>query len=349
MTITDDRHHPRSTTHRAPPRRAGRSADARRPRDPRDVRRVLARHAVQRRLDAADRADAEAREPRATRSASRSCARSTRSPTSCTSTGPAARSTTPSGTVRHRRRRRATRPIRSRPRRRRRRHRARHDDDERVELALPTADRVDGASGARSSSPATRCRSSSARRSTASPRASTSTAPAGDGTVDFKVSSGLARPDYFNWPAELAHQVAALNPQIVVLMLGSNDNQPLLAPDGHTYAFATAGLEAGVPPPGRRGDGPADRPEPLGRLRRRPDPRDPQRPVADHQHGDRAGGGEAVAGRLRRQLHAVPGPERQLHAVPAERRRASSSRCGPPTASTSSGPAATSSPARPST
>jgi hypothetical protein len=64
---------------------------------------------------------------------------------------------------------------------------------------------------------------------------------AGDGTVDFKFSSGLARPDYFNWPAELAHQVAVLNPQIVVLMLGSNDNQPLLAPDGHTYAFATPG------------------------------------------------------------------------------------------------------------
>jgi hypothetical protein len=64
---------------------------------------------------------------------------------------------------------------------------------------------------------------------------------AGAGTVDFRVSSGLARPDYFNWPAELAHQVAVLNPQIVVLMLGSNDNQPLLAPDGHTYAFATPG------------------------------------------------------------------------------------------------------------
>jgi hypothetical protein len=64
---------------------------------------------------------------------------------------------------------------------------------------------------------------------------------AGDGTVDFKVSSGLARPDYFNWPAELARQVTKLNPQIVVLMLGSNDNQALEAPDGHTYAFATAG------------------------------------------------------------------------------------------------------------
>jgi hypothetical protein len=65
--------------------------------------------------------------------------------------------------------------------------------------------------------------------------------PAGDGTVDFRVSSGLARPDYFNWPAELAHDVAVLNPQIVVLMLGSNDNQPLLAPNGHTYDFGTPG------------------------------------------------------------------------------------------------------------
>ena len=64
---------------------------------------------------------------------------------------------------------------------------------------------------------------------------------AGDGTVDFKVSSGLARPDYFNWPAELSHQIARLQPEIVVLMLGSNDNQPLLAPDGKTYRFATAG------------------------------------------------------------------------------------------------------------
>lgn len=64
---------------------------------------------------------------------------------------------------------------------------------------------------------------------------------AGDGTVDFKVSSGLARPDYFSWPAELSRQIARLNPEIVVLMLGSNDNQPLLAPDGKTYDFATAG------------------------------------------------------------------------------------------------------------
>jgi hypothetical protein len=64
---------------------------------------------------------------------------------------------------------------------------------------------------------------------------------AGDAAVDFKISSGLARPDYFNWPAELSRQVAKLNPEIVVLMLGSNDNQALLAPDGHTYAFGTAG------------------------------------------------------------------------------------------------------------
>jgi hypothetical protein len=64
---------------------------------------------------------------------------------------------------------------------------------------------------------------------------------ANDGNVDYRVSSGLARPDYFNWPAQLAHDVSTINPQIVVLMLGSNDNQPIVAPNGHTYAFGSAG------------------------------------------------------------------------------------------------------------
>jgi hypothetical protein len=64
---------------------------------------------------------------------------------------------------------------------------------------------------------------------------------AGNASVDYRVSSGLARPDYFNWPAQLAHDVSTLNPQIVVLMLGSNDNQPIVAPNGHTYAFGSNG------------------------------------------------------------------------------------------------------------
>jgi len=67
---------------------------------------------------------------------------------------------------------------------------------------------------------------------------------AGDGTVDFRVSSGLARPDYFNWPAALGNDVQRFNPQVVVLMLGSNDNQPIVAPNGHTYAFGTDGWKA---------------------------------------------------------------------------------------------------------
>jgi hypothetical protein len=62
---------------------------------------------------------------------------------------------------------------------------------------------------------------------------------AGNGIVDFRVSSGLARPDYFNWPAALGNDVQRFNPQIVVLMLGSNDNQPMVGPDGHTDAFGT--------------------------------------------------------------------------------------------------------------
>jgi hypothetical protein len=42
-----------------------------------------------------------------------------------------------------------------------------------------------------------------------------------------KQSSGLARPDYYNWPQVLAHAVADFRPHVTVVLLGANDNQPL--------------------------------------------------------------------------------------------------------------------------
>jgi len=45
--------------------------------------------------------------------------------------------------------------------------------------------------------------------------------------VDSKHSSGLARPDYFDWTAYARKQVAADKPTTVVLFLGGNDCQPL--------------------------------------------------------------------------------------------------------------------------
>ena len=51
-------------------------------------------------------------------------------------------------------------------------------------------------------------------------------------TVDYKVSSGLARPDFFDWPAHLAQTVPEVAPDIVVVTFGGNDTQGLSLPDG---------------------------------------------------------------------------------------------------------------------
>jgi uncharacterized protein len=44
-------------------------------------------------------------------------------------------------------------------------------------------------------------------------------------TLDYKVSSGLARPDFFDWPAELDRIVPEVDPDIVVVTFGGNDAQ----------------------------------------------------------------------------------------------------------------------------
>jgi hypothetical protein len=46
-------------------------------------------------------------------------------------------------------------------------------------------------------------------------------------TLDYKVSSGLSRPDFFDWPAHFRQQIATLDPDIVVVTFGGNDAQGL--------------------------------------------------------------------------------------------------------------------------
>jgi len=46
-------------------------------------------------------------------------------------------------------------------------------------------------------------------------------------TLDYKVSTGLARPDFFDWPAHLAQAIPAANPDIVIITFGGNDGQPI--------------------------------------------------------------------------------------------------------------------------
>jgi hypothetical protein len=63
------------------------------------------------------------------------------------------------------------------------------------------------------------------------------------GEVDYHVATGLARPDKLAWPAQLDEQMTAREPDVVVLMLGSNDDQAVTSPDGATHGFGTAGWQ----------------------------------------------------------------------------------------------------------
>jgi len=59
-----------------------------------------------------------------------------------------------------------------------------------------------------------------------------------------KVSSGLARPDFFDWEREMARQSAATRADTVLIMIATNDNQTLTRPDGVKVAFGRSGWEA---------------------------------------------------------------------------------------------------------
>ena len=45
--------------------------------------------------------------------------------------------------------------------------------------------------------------------------------------LDYKTSSGLSRPDFFDWPAYMQQLVPQVNPDIVVVTFGGNDAQGL--------------------------------------------------------------------------------------------------------------------------
>ena len=84
-------------------------------------------------------------------------------------------------------------------------------------------------------------------------------------TVDYKVSSGLSRPDFFDWPAHLRRQLPDVDPDIVVVTFGGNDAQGMALADGSFPAewndpvAARDDVVPGVPAACRRGDGPARR------------------------------------------------------------------------------------------
>ena len=62
-----------------------------------------------------------------------------------------------------------------------------------------------------------------------------------DARLEYKLSTGLTRPDYFDWPSRLAEVLREENPDVVVVIFGANDSQGVLAPDGSVYQVQTDG------------------------------------------------------------------------------------------------------------
>ncbi len=62
--------------------------------------------------------------------------------------------------------------------------------------------------------------------------------------VLFKTSSGLARPDFFDWPFYLSWVIENRPPELMLLSLGANDHQPLVGPEGGVHQVGTDGWRA---------------------------------------------------------------------------------------------------------
>lgn len=58
-------------------------------------------------------------------------------------------------------------------------------------------------------------------------------------TLDYRISTGLTRPDYFDWPAEVVDRLPTLDPEVVVAMFGANDAQGLIL-DGHAVPYGSS-------------------------------------------------------------------------------------------------------------
>ena len=58
---------------------------------------------------------------------------------------------------------------------------------------------------------------------------------------EYRTSSGLARPDYFDWPTHMRTLVDLIEPQIVMVTFGGNDGQALRSVDGGTVVGTNPG------------------------------------------------------------------------------------------------------------
>jgi uncharacterized protein len=57
-------------------------------------------------------------------------------------------------------------------------------------------------------------------------------------TLDYRISTGLSRPDFFDWPRHLRYEVDKLRPEAIVIMFGANDGQDVEY-EGKVLKFGT--------------------------------------------------------------------------------------------------------------
>ena len=53
--------------------------------------------------------------------------------------------------------------------------------------------------------------------------------------LDARASTGLTRPDFFDWPARLNARLTNDSPDVLVIIFGANDSQGLRTPDGRVF------------------------------------------------------------------------------------------------------------------
>lgn len=63
-------------------------------------------------------------------------------------------------------------------------------------------------------------------------------------TAEGKVSSGLARPDFFDWEKTMRRLSTTVRPDTVIIMIAANDNKTMTRPDGSRVAFGRPGWKA---------------------------------------------------------------------------------------------------------
>jgi lysophospholipase L1-like esterase len=62
-------------------------------------------------------------------------------------------------------------------------------------------------------------------------------------TNDYKSSTGLSRPDFYDWPARARAEKRRLRPDVVIMMFGANDWQNIRS-GGHVYTRGTKSWDA---------------------------------------------------------------------------------------------------------